>query len=201
MNLKNIKQLIIIIFFILSIIPIISVIINSIPIKQDPFVAMALLDENGKAEQYYPNNINLTNGDPINFNLYVQNNMEKVIYIMIKIKIQDSGVKLPNSTSCKPSEAQTSYELRRILSNTEIWITPLSFEILDLDVQNEKYLINTIMINEEILNLNVTVNKNLNPRLIFEIWIYDDDFKHFSFSWQGLSEIKCAWNQLLLHFK
>lgn len=201
MDLNKIKQSIIIMFFILSIIPILSVIINSVPIKQDPFVAIALLDENGKAKEYIPSNTNLTREDPININLYIQNNMERVIYTIIKIKIQDSDSKLPNSTSCIPSEAQTSYELRRILSNTEVWITPLSFKIINLDVQNENYLINTIMINEEIINLNVTVNKNLNPRLIFEIWVYDDNIKHFSFSWQGLSEIKCAWNQLFLNFE
>lgn len=185
----------------LSIILSTSVIINSIPKKQDPFVAMALLDEYGKAEQYNPANINFSNGDEMNFNLFIENKMEKIIYVLIKIKILDTSTELPNSTSCTPSQSPTAYELRRIISISETWITPLSFRILNFDTKDEDHEIKKIMFDENIISYNVTINNNLDPRLLFELWIYDSEIDDFSFSWMGLTEEKCAWNQLIFYIK
>jgi len=174
------------------------VVTNYLPKRYEKFLALALLGEKGNADEYYPNNdMNIDIGEKVRWNIYVYNHMGESKYIAIRVKLVNSKLSPPNSTSCSPTPSQIDYEIRHVLLNNETWQHPFEWVILNIKQSNDSISITRLKVNSEFLNVDVNGNIGESFRLIFELWVYDEESEDFQFGWVlDQKKSRCAWNQV-----
>jgi hypothetical protein len=167
------------------------------PQKQETFFALAILGNQGKTDDYYTGNEpEISIDTPVKWNIYIYNHMNKAQQIKVKIKILTPTDSQPNSTSCTPSTSPSIYEIRQIMSKNETIIIPFEWEIADI-IQNGDYFdISEFRINDYTTNVSYFGNKKAILKMVFELWVYNDNAKTFEFGWSDLGEIRCVWNQI-----
>jgi hypothetical protein len=198
MNLSNWR----IVFFSVTALLIISLsspfLIDLLPPRQgETFFALALLGENGIADDYYPGDEpTLFTDTPIKWQTYLYNHMGEAKQIKVIIRMASSETSPPNSTSCTPSSAPELFEIRRALMDNETMILPFEWRITGFNETQGIINISKIQINEHTITTEIVISSNENLRMIFELWIYDDTSREFIFGWNVRDEPQCVWNQL-----
>jgi len=168
-----------------------------LPRNEEPFFALAVLGENGMAEHYYPDeNSTIKVGTEVHWFIYIYNHMGKSQYVSIRVKILNSTIMTPNSTSCTPSEAPTTHEIRRILLENQTWSYPFNWILQNVTKFDNSTTINSLLINGERLQSNIRARNGYNFRLVFELWVYDPSSDDLVFGWKSGQEPSCAWNQI-----
>jgi len=167
------------------------------PSREEPFLALAVLGEEGMAEHYYPDNdLKIGVGDEIHWTVYLYNHMGESQYVAIKVKLLNATMLLPNSTSNTPSPAPVIYEVRRVLLNNETWMFPFSWAVLNVEQDGAPLYIRSLSVNGKTIETNTGAMHELNYRLVLELWVYDEDIGDLRFGWVYYNEIRCAWNQI-----
>ena len=175
----------------------VPLIIASLPNKNEPFFALAVLGEEGIADNYYPeDNLNIEIGDEVSWTIYLYNHMGETKYVAVRIKLINSTMMTPNSTLYKPSSAPINYEIRRILLNNETWLCPFSWSIQKIEFSEGYYVIKQLIVNDRTIETYVNVRDGSNIRFILELWLYEKDLEDFQFRWRYDDEMGCVWNQV-----
>jgi uncharacterized membrane protein len=175
----------------------IPLVMKYIPNSNESFMSLAILGEKVMAENYYPeNNPNIELNNNVDWNLYLYNHMDKSKYILVNVKITNSSILSPNSTTCAPSPASSVYQIRRILLDNETLITPFSWRINNISNTGKSVKINTFSLNRDTINTDVMAINGYNFRIIFELWVYNKEVKEFQFGWKYGEETNCAWTQI-----
>jgi uncharacterized membrane protein len=167
------------------------------PLKEEPFLELAVLGENKKAENYYPENDPTINiGEEVNWNIHIYNHMGKEEYVFLRIKLLNSTMIPPDSSNYIPSPAPVAYEIIESLANNETIIIPLTWTINSIDTNLGFTNIQSITINGEIKQVNVWDANGNNFRIIIELWTFDKRLEKIDFGWQSEEGKKCAWTQI-----
>jgi hypothetical protein len=167
-----------------------------LPRRGEPFMALAVLGEEGMAEHYYPgDDPDIDVGEKVSWTIYLYNHMGEAQYVAIRVKLLNSTMSAPNSSSCSPSPAAIVYEIRRVLLDNETWLYPFSWSIEDLSV-GELRQIERLSVNDDLIRTNVFAEEGYNFRFVLELWVYEGDLEDFRFGWSSGDESHCAWNQI-----
>ena len=168
-----------------------------LPSREEPFFALAILGEEGMAELYYPgDDPRIEVGEEVRWTIYLYNHMGGAQYAAVRVKLLNSTVLAPNSTSCNPSPAPVVYEIRRVLLDNETWLYPFSWTIKDVEPVSDFLEITQLSINGASVGTRAIAEGGFNYRFIIELWVFDEDFHDFRFSWRYRDELHCAWNQV-----
>jgi hypothetical protein len=163
----------------------------------EPFLALALLGEEGMAEHYYPqNDPNIAVGDVVQWTLYLYNHVGEAQYVAVRVKLLNASMLAPNATSCTPSPALVVYEARRVVVDNETWLYPVSWSIGRVEQDGAFTKITRLRVNEGDFETDVIAIGGYNYRLIFELLVFDEDLKALQFGWSSGDELYCAWNQV-----
>jgi uncharacterized membrane protein len=201
LKLKEYYIFFIVIYIVLIIITLFPVILTYFPDRNQNFVTMAILGDKGMAENYYPkNDPNIEIHEEVNWQLYISNKKKDTIFISIKIKISNSTVELPKSTSCIPNPATSIYEIQRIIEGNETWIKPITWKLEKFSITDNIIKLEGIKINDKVIDLNTVSKKGYNFRLIFELWLYDLKNNNFHFVSKDGDMEQCVWNQIWFNF-
>ena len=166
------------------------------PSRDEPFFEFAILGENGKADDYFPNNVpEVYFGEQINWKIYIGNHMGKDEYVSIRLKLLNSTNSAPNSNKCTPSSGPVIHEFTEILDNNETIIIPLSWSINSNENDVEYPNIDSITVNDDLKEVNLSDN-NSSYRVVIELWVYDSNLNTFQFGWETSDGERCAWNQI-----
>ena len=197
MNLEDWHLVFVSFCLVLVLIACVPLVLKILPSREEYFFALAVLGENRKAEGYYPkNDPRIEVGEEVRWNIYLYNHMGEAQYVSVKVKLLNSTISAPNSTSIEPSSTEAIYEIRRIVLKNETWLYPFSWSIEDLDLQNNYVEIKHLKINTNIIEASSIAQVGTNYRLILELWVYDENIKDFRFGWINEGELYCAWNQI-----
>jgi hypothetical protein len=168
-----------------------------LPRSGEPFMALAVLGEEGMAEKYYPgDDPSIGVGEEVHWTLYLNNHMREARYVAVRVKLLNSTMLAPNSTSCSPSPAPVVYEVRRVLLDNETWLYPLDWSLLKVGGDGNSVSIEGLMINGRPFQTNAGAVHGYNFRVVLELWGYEESSEGFIFGWVSGEESRCAWNQI-----
>jgi hypothetical protein len=197
MNLDNWHLIFVSTSTILVLVACIPLITVYLPSTEEPFFALALLGEEGMAEHYYPqDNSNIMVGKEVHWTLYLYNHVGEAQYVAVQVKLLNSSMQAPNSTSCTPSPAPVVYEVRRVMLDNETWLHPLIWSLEEISSLGDFVKIKRLSINDRSIETDVFTEKGINYRFVHELWVYDESLKEFQFGWSYGDELRSAWNQI-----
>jgi len=173
------------------------VIMTLVPSKEEPFMALAVLGEEGMAESYYPDDdLKIEVGEEVHWTLYLNNHMGEAQYVSLRVKLLSSTMSAPNSTTCSQSHAPVVYEVRRVLLDNETWLYPFSWSIKDIESAVDFRQIELFSVNDNLIQTSVFAEDGYNFRIIIELWVYDESLNEFQFGWSCGDKLRCSWNQI-----
>ena len=168
-----------------------------LPRGGESFFALAVLGEEGMAEHYYPGDDPLIEvGEEVRWTLYLYNHVGEAQYVAVRVKLLDSTMLAPNSTSCSPSPSPVVYEVRRVMMDNETWLYPFSWSIEDVEPVGDFLEIKQLSMNGGPIGTRAVAVGGSNYRFIIELWVYDEGIKDFRFGWRYGDELRCVWNQV-----
>lgn len=168
-----------------------------LPSKDEPFLELAILGETGRAEKYFPDddpNINID--EQVNWSIHLYNHLGKNTYVLLRLKLLNSINEAPQSDLCIPSPASTIYEIKQILEKNQTILLPLSWSIKNMEEELGSINIQTLNINKEDINVNVSETNGNRFRIIIELWVYNEGSEQLEFGWEGDEGKRCAWIQI-----
>ena len=172
-------------------------VIETLKVRQEQCFMLAILGEEGKAEQYYPSDDpEISMGETVHWTMYLHNQMGEVQYVAVKVKLLNSTMKNPDYTSYNPSPEPAVYEIRHVLMNNETWLYPLNWNLINAELNFVKTSIKSMMINEDPLQINVESINGYNFRIVLELWVYDETSNQFNYGWIEQQGLQTAWNQI-----
>jgi hypothetical protein len=167
------------------------------PRKIQPFSTIAVLGEEGKIGQYFPeDNPAIEIGDRINWTLYLYNHMGKTQYFVVKIKLLNSTMQAPNSTLRVPSPAPVVFEVHRFLLHDETSLCIFDWSLLNITKIRSSTRVDSMIINDKIIHTNVQAVNGNNFRLVLELWVYDVSTEKVDFGYKSSEESYGSWNQI-----
>lgn len=167
------------------------------PKRGESFLALALLGEGEMAEQYYPDDDpGIEMGDELHWTVYIYNHMAEAKYIALRVKLLNSTISPPNSTSCTPAPVPVIYEVRQVIMNNETWLHPINWSLNEVRREGNATIIESLMVNENKIIANLQDSSGGSFRMILELWVYDESSEDFLFGWKASEESRCAWNQM-----
>ena len=140
------------------------------------FSELYLLGPEGTAENY-PYDIAVGQ----NYSVYVgvKNHLGSLAYYVLYVKFGNQTDQMPNSTLGSPSSLVPLYEYRFSIPDSANWEHLLSFSVSHASIQVNNSQINTLQINDAILNVDKSAIWNSNStiytyQLFFELWLYNE---------------------------
>lgn len=168
-----------------------------IPNRSESFFALAVLGEDGAADNYYPDDDpNIQNGEQVNWTVYVYNHMGQFEYVSIRVKLLNATMRSPNSTTCEPSPYVEIYEVKRFIPNNHTLLYPITWELNSTDEGNNVVTINDFVVNGVAADTDTSSMGGESFRIVLELWVYDTETEDFVFSWSSAGEDRCVWNQI-----
>jgi hypothetical protein len=172
-------------------------IVASLQNRGEAFFALAVLGEEGMTDHYYPDdNPEIEVGEKVLWNLYLHNKMGDIQYVAVRVKLINSAMTAPNSSTCSSSSGSSFYEVRQVLQNDEIWVYPFSWFISEIENVSNQVEIIELSVNANSYEVQVEAGDGNIFRMIFELWVYDSETDVFEFGWNLGDESYCAWTQI-----
>ncbi|MDH5266409.1 MAG: hypothetical protein OEW62_01880 [Candidatus Bathyarchaeota archaeon] len=170
------------------------------PVTAERFFVLGLLGRDKTAENYYPNDDpNIRGFEKVRWYVFVQNFMLEAQYVLVKVKVLNSTMTLPDAVACTPSPEQAIMNLSVFLTNGQSSTIPFSWYLTNYSLHGESLIIERLVTNGISISLNVGAVNGSNFRLIFEVWYYDPAIEEFRFEWDSSFGLRCAWNQMLFN--
>jgi uncharacterized membrane protein len=168
------------------------------PPRPDSFFATWILGAQGMAADYYPNgNTSLGVGQDVKWMLGVYNHMGSLQYVVLRVKLINSTMTTPNSTTGIPSAATPILEFARVVLDNETWSIPFTWKIINLDQAGSSIVITRLSINNSTLTGEFSsAIQGINFRFVFELWSYDETTHELAFSWISAGESHSAWTEI-----
>ena len=156
------------------------------PRYEERFFELGLLGRNKMAEDYYPNgNSSLEVGSDVLWYIYIHNHMGTVQDVLVRAKLVNSSMLIPDDREHVPSPAPFFFELPVSLDVDETKTIPFSWSILEADFQNDSIIINRLMVNNQTVNIDVSAFFDSRCRVVFELWVYDQSSNEYRFGWDS----------------
>ena len=192
MSLKDFKPIIIIGIFLGLVIVSVYVVSAYWPKYDEYFFELGLLGEEGKAESYFPSNSSLINqSTPMSWLIYVHNHMGSQQDVSIRAKILNSTMEAPDDRGHEPSPEPVFLEIPVSLSVDETVLIPYSWSVSDAEIKNGT-IVKELVVNGESVEVDVKSFSDARFRIVFELWVYDQDSGEFVFGWYSKGEFYSA---------
>ena len=158
------------------------------PRYEEYFFELGLLGKEDKAEDYFPNDdSSVFIGTPMSWNIYVHNHMGSDQEILIKVKLLNSTMIGPDDRLHEPGPYDSIIEFPLAVSIDETYLIPFSFSILDFTYDNGT-IIQSVIVNNDFIDVNVKDNLENRFRVVFELWVYDQSTNQYSYGWYSKGE-------------
>ena len=167
--------------------------------RNEKTIAMAILDSNMMADNYFLyNNDTMKLGDKVSWYIQLDNKWGKTQYCQIKIKIVDDSAASPNISVCSPCLSPTIFALRKLVISDEVAYDHFNLSFIGVNKTGNNMLISKIMINDYLLDVDINIRGN-HVKILFELWIFDDETNDFEFIISDEESTRCIWNQIWLY--
>ena len=161
------------------------------PKYEEYFFELALLGEDGMAENYFPDdNSSIYLGTPVFWYIYLHNHMGADEKVVVRVKILNSTMLAPDDQGHIPSFELPVMSVPVSLSVDETVLVPFSWSVLDIDYQNGTIL-KELIVNNENFKFNVR-SQDDKFRIVFELWVYDQETSDYIFRWSSKGEFYSA---------
>ncbi len=158
------------------------------PKYEEYFFELGLLGREGKAEGYFPgDNSTIYLGTPMSWRIYVHNHMGSEQVVSIRVKILNSTMEAPDDRRHEPSLEPYFLYVIVSLSVDETVLVPFSWSVLDTEYRNGT-VINGLIVNGEHVEIDVSSVFDGVFRIVFELWVYDQESDEFIFGWYSKGE-------------
>jgi len=159
---------------------------------------MWVLGSSGSVGSYFPDpNSTIHPNQLINWTLGVYNHMNSLEYVVVQVKLLNSTISGPDQIAGTPSSVPEIFEFSRILLSNETWSIPFVWRLLNLTKQGENLLITGLSIGQSFLTGKLaSAAGGIDFRLIFELWIYDENSNTLSFAWSSGGASHSVWTQI-----
>ena len=195
MRIEEWKKIFVSIYILTVILILTPLLIKNISITTEKFLSLGILGQNNQIEQYFPrNNPVIQINQNMNWSIYISNNYNEVKYLSIYVKLLNETSKAPNTIDSSPSISPIIYSRELIVLNGQEILLPFNWSLLKYEIEGEDIILNDLIINNDLISdLDIKGNRF---RLIFELWVFDENNKEFKFNWYNENNINhCSWNQ------
>ena len=132
----------------------------------------------------YPFNVSI--GSNYHVFLGVGNQMGRLEYYLVKVKLRNQSESMPDSSLGVPSELPATYEYQLFLRDNSTWETEFTFSLRDVSSKGSVGRISTIVINGYALSVDKVATQDESDggfyyELFFELWIYNATISGFQF--------------------
>jgi Protein of unknown function (DUF1616) len=163
------------------------------PKYEEQFIEFGLLGKNKRAEDYFANaNSTVTLETQSDWYIYVHNHMENSQNIIVRVKLLNSTMAVPNDQEHNPSPYSSLYELPMSLSENETLIAPFYWTVTGALLRDDSVVIERLTVNEQIVNVGVSTPSDSFFRIVFELWVQDSVSKEYKFGWQSGEDFSSA---------
>ena len=156
------------------------------PRYEERFFEIGLLGKDKLAKDYYLNdNYSLTLGSQVDWFIYVHNHIGSAQNVVVKVKLVNSIVDLPNdldNVSC-PFDSIAEFPLS--MSVNDSLIVPFSWIIVEAISQKNSIIIKQLTVNDQIVEVNVSDFSESFFRMVFELWVYNESLQTYEFGWES----------------
>ena len=192
LSLKEFKPILILGVFLGLLIVSVYVVSAYWPRYEEYFFELGLLGKEEKAENYFPgDNSSIYIGTPMSWWIYVHNHMGSERDVSIRVKILNSTMEAPDDREHEPSTEPYFLEFPISLSVDETVLVPYSWSVLDAEYQNGT-VVKELIVNGEFVDVDVKSVSDGRFRIVFEIWVYDQESGEFVFGWYSKGEFYSA---------
>jgi len=150
---------------------------------REPFSEIWVLGPTHMLEDYP---FNVVIGERQKIFVGVGNDMGRLAYCIVYVKLRNQTQVAPNSTTSTPSSLTPLYEFRAIIADAETWERPVTFSLLEATHLGDLLIITKMMINDVVFSVNYPsvwdkANSGFFYQLFFELWMYDDAVTSFQY--------------------
>ncbi|MCX6648724.1 MAG: LamG domain-containing protein [Candidatus Bathyarchaeota archaeon] len=182
---KNYKTYVYLISLIIALALSIYVLNLSLPGKNEDYLELGLLGKDGKASHYFVTNSSVVNsGTTVSWTLYVGNNFKVDKQALIKVKLQNSTMSLPNDFNHIPSPSASILELPVNLSAKKSISFPIVWGIGNIEKKNTTQILKSLTVNGIKYDVSVP-STDARYSLILELWVYNSVTNQYSFEWKS----------------
>ena len=169
------------------------------PRYEEQFFEFGLLGKDKMADRYYPNgNSTINMGSQVNWYIYVYNHMGSYQNVIVRIKLLNSTMDLPNDREHKPSPFISIAEFPLSLSVDDKLFVPFSWTITEAISQKNLTILKSMMVNDQMVEINVPASNSF-YRMVFELWVQDQGSGEYRFGWESSEGFSSA--SLYIGFK
>jgi len=180
MHIEEYKTLFVVgnsILMLVAMVPTFSLVIR-IPSGSERFSELWLLGPEHRAENYP---FNVSANEDYHLFVGVSNHLGSSSDYILYVKFRNQTQLPPNSTTSEPSSLPPIHEFRFVLSDGEVWETPLIFTI-----EGNASLIQNVAINDIVFPVNCisTWDSDRNGfyyQMFFELWLYNTTSQNFRY--------------------
>jgi len=185
MNLEEYRTVFVVgslVLMLVAVAPALSLIV-AFPGGSERLSELWLLGPNRMAEDYP---FNLSVNEEYRLFVGVGNHLGSSSYYVVYVKFCNQTQQLPNSTTSEPSPLSPFYEFRFVLSDGEVWETPLTFTIENVLFEQNFSVVRNISINDIVFPVNCASTWNSDRdgfyyQLFFELWLYNMTSNSFQY--------------------
>ena len=186
------KTVVIFAGLVLMLIVLVAVISSVWPTQEERFIELGLLGKDKTADAYFANeNANINVGTLNNWFIYVHNHLGYAQNVIVKAKLLNSAMELPNDRIHEPSNLTSFVEFPLSLSVNQSVLIPFSWSILGAEIQNGSAVIKQILVNNQTVNTDLD-SMNYSFVIVFEIWVQNKVSEEYNFSWESGNDLSSA---------
>ena len=163
------------------------------PKYEERFFEFGLLGADKRAETYYSNNNSTLNlGSPVNWYVYIHNHVGSLQDVIVRVKLLNSTMELPNNEENKPSPFVSFIDFPLSLSDDESKFVAFSWSVTQAVTQNDSIILKSLMVNNQTFAVNVSALPDSFFRMVFELWVYDKSSQEYLFGWESGEDFSSA---------
>lgn len=186
LNIGNHKTLIMIGAIIAILVVAVSLISTFWPRYEMQFIELGLLGKDKLAKDYFlSDNSTVTLGTRVNWYIYLHNHIEGSQEVIIKVKLINSTMQVPNDEEHVPSPSASFTEMPLSLLDNETLIVPFSWSVTELSSQGDSIFLRQLSINNQSVNVDVSTLSKTFFQMVFELWVYNKSSQEYKFGWQS----------------
>lgn len=156
------------------------------PKYEQQFVEMGLLGKDKLADDYFSNdNSTVLIHSQVDWYIFFHNHMEGSKNVLLKVKLLNSSMVVSNDQKYEPSPFGSFTELELFLDENETLLVPFFWSIEEASSQNNLFSLKYLMVNDKIVEVDVSTFSDSFFQMVFELWIYDASSQEYKFEWSS----------------
>ena len=163
------------------------------PRYEERFFELGLLGKDKMAKGYYlDDNYSVKLSSQVDWFIYVTNHIGSSQNVVVKVKLVNSTVNLPNDLDNQPCPFNSIAEFPLSMSVNDSLIIPFSWIIVEAISQNNSTTIKQLTVNDQTVAVNVSDFPEAFFRMVFELWVYNESLQTYEFGWKSEKGLSSA---------